>query len=55
MSPSHQQHGHSDTIDNLNALAQHWPDFAIIHLRLGDIVPADVRVLEGDPLQVDQP
>ncbi|MEA5443320.1 plasma-membrane proton-efflux P-type ATPase [Cyanobium gracile] len=26
----------------------------VIHLRLGDIVPADVRLLEGDPLQVDQ-
>jgi H+-transporting ATPase len=26
----------------------------IIRLRLGDIVPADARLLEGDPLQVDQ-
>jgi H+-transporting ATPase len=26
----------------------------LIRLRLGDIVPADVRVLEGDPAQVDQ-
>ncbi|MBS2100859.1 HAD-IC family P-type ATPase [Carboxylicivirga linearis] len=26
----------------------------IIRLRLGDIVPADVRLLEGDPIEVDQ-
>lgn len=26
----------------------------IIRIRLGDIVPADVRLLEGDPVQVDQ-
>lgn len=26
----------------------------IIRLRIGDIVPADVRLLEGDPIQVDQ-
>ncbi len=26
----------------------------IIRIRLGDIVPADVRLLEGDPLNVDQ-
>ncbi|MDX2473279.1 MAG: plasma-membrane proton-efflux P-type ATPase, partial [Candidatus Krumholzibacteria bacterium] len=26
----------------------------IIHLRLGDIVPADARLLEGDPIEVDQ-
>jgi H+-transporting ATPase len=26
----------------------------IIHLRLGDIVPADIRLLEGDPVEVDQ-
>lgn len=26
----------------------------IIRLRLGDIVPADARLLEGDPVQVDQ-
>ena len=26
----------------------------IIHLRLGDIVPADARLLDGDPLEVDQ-
>ena len=26
----------------------------IIHLRLGDIVPADARLLAGDPLEVDQ-
>ncbi len=26
----------------------------LIHLRLGDIVPADARLLEGDPLEVDQ-
>ncbi|WP_259721198.1 plasma-membrane proton-efflux P-type ATPase [Synechococcus sp. CS-1328] len=26
----------------------------VIHLRLGDIVPADSRLLDGDPLQVDQ-
>ncbi len=26
----------------------------IIHVRLGDIVPADGRVLEGDPIEVDQ-
>jgi H+-transporting ATPase len=25
-----------------------------IHLRLGDIVPADARLLEGDPIEVDQ-
>jgi H+-transporting ATPase len=26
----------------------------VIHLRLGDIVPADARLLSGDPLEVDQ-
>ncbi|MFA6920454.1 MAG: plasma-membrane proton-efflux P-type ATPase [Gallionella sp.] len=26
----------------------------VIHLRLGDIVPADARLLEGDPVEVDQ-
>ncbi len=26
----------------------------VIHLRLGDIVPADARQLEGDPIEVDQ-
>jgi H+-transporting ATPase len=26
----------------------------VIRLRLGDIVPADARLLEGDPIQVDQ-
>jgi H+-transporting ATPase len=26
----------------------------IVRLRLGDIVPADVRLLEGDPVEVDQ-
>ena len=26
----------------------------VIHLRLGDVVPADARLLEGDPLEVDQ-
>ncbi|HUV99711.1 MAG TPA: plasma-membrane proton-efflux P-type ATPase [Gallionella sp.] len=26
----------------------------VIHLRLGDIVPADARLLAGDPLEVDQ-
>ena len=26
----------------------------IIHMRLGDIIPADVRLLEGDPVEVDQ-
>ncbi len=26
----------------------------IIHVRLGDIVPADARLLEGDPIEVDQ-
>jgi H+-transporting ATPase len=26
----------------------------VIRVRLGDIVPADARILEGDPLQVDQ-
>lgn len=26
----------------------------VVHLRLGDIVPADARLLNGDPLQVDQ-
>ncbi|WP_322757625.1 HAD-IC family P-type ATPase [Synechococcus sp. CBW1107] len=26
----------------------------VIHLRLGDIVPADARLLDGDPPQVDQ-
>jgi len=26
----------------------------IIHMRLGDIVPADARLLEGDPVEVDQ-
>lgn len=26
----------------------------VIHVRLGDIVPADARLLDGEPLQVDQ-
>lgn len=26
----------------------------LIHLRLGDIVPADARLLDGDPVEVDQ-
>jgi H+-transporting ATPase len=26
----------------------------VIHLRLGDIAPADARLLEGDPIEVDQ-
>jgi H+-transporting ATPase len=26
----------------------------IIHVRLGDIVPADARLIEGDPMEVDQ-
>ncbi|HKI62791.1 MAG TPA: plasma-membrane proton-efflux P-type ATPase [Mariprofundaceae bacterium] len=26
----------------------------VIHLRLGDIVPADSRLLDGDPIEVDQ-
>jgi H+-transporting ATPase len=26
----------------------------VIHLRLGDVVPADARLLEGDPIEVDQ-
>lgn len=26
----------------------------VIHLRLGDIVPADARLLEGDPVELDQ-
>lgn len=26
----------------------------IIHLRLGDIIPADARLLEGDPVEIDQ-
>jgi H+-transporting ATPase len=26
----------------------------VIHMRLGDIVPADARLLEGDPIEVDQ-
>jgi H+-transporting ATPase len=26
----------------------------VVHLRLGDIVPADVRLLDGDPVEVDQ-
>jgi magnesium-transporting ATPase (P-type) len=26
----------------------------IISIKLGDIVPADVRLLEGDPLKIDQ-
>ena len=26
----------------------------VIHMRLGDIVPADARLLEGDPVEVDQ-
>jgi H+-transporting ATPase len=26
----------------------------VIHMRLGDIVPADARLLDGDPIEVDQ-
>ncbi|MEM9108869.1 MAG: plasma-membrane proton-efflux P-type ATPase [Planctomycetota bacterium] len=26
----------------------------VVHLRLGDIVPADARLLDGDPIEVDQ-
>lgn len=40
----------------------HWSDHParelvpgdVIRVRLGDIVPADVRLLQGDPVQVDQ-
>lgn len=26
----------------------------VISIKLGDIVPADARLLEGDPLKIDQ-
>jgi H+-transporting ATPase len=26
----------------------------VIRMRMGDIVPADARLLDGDPVQVDQ-
>lgn len=26
----------------------------IISIKLGDIIPADARLLEGDPLKIDQ-
>src|SRR5665647_2571167 len=48
----------------LSGAVGHWPDFFIIlvllvpsdviRLRLGDIVPADARLLDGDEVEVDQ-
>ena len=38
----------------INLLAQEVVPGDVIHLRLGDIVPADARLLAGDPIEVDQ-
>lgn len=38
----------------ISILARELVPGDIIHLRLGDIVPADARLLVGDPLEVDQ-
>jgi H+-transporting ATPase len=38
----------------ITAVARELVPGDIIHMRLGDIVPADARLLEGDPLEVDQ-
>ncbi len=37
-----------------NPLARELVPGDVIRLRLGDIVPADARLLEGDPVEVDQ-
>ncbi len=38
----------------INPAARELVPGGVIHLRLGDIVPADVRLLAGDPVEVDQ-
>ena len=38
----------------INPAARELVPGDVIRLRLGDIVPADARLLEGDPVQVDQ-
>jgi H+-transporting ATPase len=38
----------------LNPAARELVPGDVIRLRLGDIVPADVRLLQGDPVEVDQ-
>lgn len=40
----------------LSAVVRHWEDFVIILalLFIGEIVPADARLLQGDPIEVDQ-
>ncbi len=38
----------------INPAARELVPGDVIHLRLGDIVPADARLLEGDPIEVDQ-
>jgi H+-transporting ATPase len=38
----------------VNAAARELVPGDVIRLRLGDIVPADARLLDGDPLEVDQ-
>lgn len=38
----------------VNPLARELVPGDVIRLRLGDIAPADARLLDGDPLQVDQ-
>jgi H+-transporting ATPase len=38
----------------INPAARELVPGDVIHMRLGDIVPADARLLEGDPIEVDQ-
>jgi len=38
----------------VNPLARELVPGDVIRMRLGDIVPADARLLEGDPVEVDQ-
>ena len=38
----------------ISAAARELVPGDVIRLRLGDIVPADARILEGDPIEVDQ-
>ncbi|MGH7997822.1 MAG: plasma-membrane proton-efflux P-type ATPase, partial [Opitutaceae bacterium] len=38
----------------INLAARELVPGDVVHLRLGDIVPADARLLDGDPVEVDQ-
>lgn len=38
----------------INVIANHLIPGDVIRIRLGDIVPADARLLDGDPVEIDQ-